>query len=278
SFGLWVHHMFTTGMPGISLALFSAASEVVAIPTGIQLFCFVATMLAGRIKSLATPMLFVLGTFAIFVLGGLTGVMVALVPFDLQAHDSYFVVAHLHSVLIGGTLFPIIGGVYSFYPLFFGKQLSERLGRIAFWLLFIGFHLTFLLIHRIGMRGMPRRVYTYAADLGLAELNLTSTIGAFVLALGFLVFAVDLLRPKQRQPDAPPNPWNAGTLEWVEREPDMPWGVRSIPDVNTRYPLWEEPEIVDEVASGRGYLPDAEEGLRETLVTSTVDAVPMQCL
>ena len=157
SFGLWVHHMFTTGLPGISLGLFSAASMAVAIPTGVQLFCFLATLLVGRTVH-AVPMLFVFGTLAIFVPGGLTGVMVALVPFDFQAHDTFFVVAHLHYVLIGGALFPILAGCYYFFPLINGKQLSDRLGKIAFWLTFVGFNVAFLPMHLTGLRGMPRRV------------------------------------------------------------------------------------------------------------------------
>ncbi|MCX6951262.1 MAG: cbb3-type cytochrome c oxidase subunit I, partial [Verrucomicrobia bacterium] len=158
SFGLWVHHMFTTGLPGISLGLFSAASEAVAIPTGIQLFCFIATLAAGRVTA-SVPMLFAYGGLAGFVVGGLTGVMVALAPFDFQAHDTFFIVGHLHYVLIGGSIFPVVGGIYYFYPLFDGKRLSERLGRVAFWLAFTGFHITFLPMHLTGLRGLPRRVY-----------------------------------------------------------------------------------------------------------------------
>jgi cytochrome c oxidase subunit I+III len=277
SFGLWVHHMFTTGLPGISLALFSAASESVAIPTGIQIFCFLATLLVGKVVY-RTPMLFVLGGFSTFIVGGLTGVMLALVSFDFQAHDSYFVVGHLHSVLIGGTIFPIVAGVYYFYPMVFGRQLSERLGRVAFWLMFVGFNVTFVPMHLTGLLGMPRRVYTYSAELGVSGLNLISTVGAFVLASGIAVFVWDVLRPKGKQPPSPRNPWNAGTLEWLADVPDKPWGVRSIPEIDSRYPLWDQPDFVRHVDKGRFYLPDAEEGARETLVTSTIDARPVQCL
>ncbi|MBC7172422.1 MAG: cytochrome c oxidase subunit I, partial [Polyangiaceae bacterium] len=277
SFGLWVHHMFTTGLPGISLALFSAASEAVAIPTGVQLFCFIATLLVGRVN-FRVPVLFILGGFSTFIIGGLTGVMVALVPFDLQAHDTYFVVGHLHSVLIGGTIFPIVAGFYYFYPLAFGKHLSERLGRVVFWLMFIGFNVTFVPMHLTGMRGMPRRIYTYAPDLGFETLNMLSTVGAFVLALGVLVFVADVLRPKKRQPYAERNPWGAGTLEWLAEMPNQPWGVRSIPEIDGRYPLWDQRDFMRHVDEGRFYLPDAEEGQREMLVTSPVDATPIQCL
>ncbi|MEZ4408651.1 MAG: cytochrome c oxidase subunit I, partial [Polyangiales bacterium] len=277
SFGLWVHHMFTTGLPGVSLGLFSAASEAVAIPTGVQLFCFIATLAAGR-PTTSVPMLFAYGGLASFVMGGLTGVMIALAPFDMQAHDSFFIVAHLHYVLIGGTVFPIVGGVYYFYPLFDGKQLSPRLGRAAFWLMLAGFHLTFMPMHLTGLRGLPRRVFTYPAGAGFELPNLVSTVGAFVLATGTLVFVYDLLRPKGREPDAPRNPWNAGTLEWLQDVPDKPWGVRSIPEIDDRDPLWKQPDFVRHVDEGRFYLPDAEEGLRETLVTSVIDAKPVQVL
>jgi len=181
SFGLWVHHMYVTGLPGISLGLFSAASTAIAIPTGVQFLCFIATLLAGRVKK-SLPMLWVLGGLAIFVLGGLTGVMVAIAPFDFQAHDTFFVVGHFHFVLIGGAIFPIIAGLY--YPMYRGKQLSKRLGTVAFWLAFVGFNIAFLPMHVTGMRGMPRRVYTYPEGLGLDMLNLASTIGAFILGAG----------------------------------------------------------------------------------------------
>jgi cytochrome c oxidase subunit I+III len=277
SFGLWVHHMFTTGLPGVSLGLFSAASEAVAIPTGVQIFCFLATIAAGRLTR-SVPMLFAAGSLVIFVLGGLTGVMVAIAPFDFQAHDTFFVVGHFHYVLIGGALFPIFAGAYYFFPLINGKALSPRLGTIGFWLAFIGFNIAFLPMHLTGLRGMPRRVFTYPAGLGFDGLNLTSTIGAFVLGAGVAVIFWDLLRPKGRQPYSPRNPWKAGTLEWLQEMPGKPWGVRSIPEIDSRYPLWDQPDIERDVDEGRFYLPDAEEELRETIVTSPVDATPTQCL
>jgi cytochrome c oxidase subunit I+III len=277
SFGLWVHHMFTTGLPGISLGLFSAASEAVAIPTGVQIFCFIATLAAGRVVR-SVPLLFAFGALVIFVLGGLTGVMVALAPFDFQAHDTFFVVGHLHYVLIGGALFPIFAGCYYFFPLIHGKQLSPRLGKVGFWLAFIGFNVAFLPMHWTGLRGMPRRVFTYPEGIGFDGLNLTSTIGAFILAAGVAVIFWDLFRPKGRQPYSERNPWGAGTLEWLQEMPGKPWGIRSIPEIDSRYPLWDQPSFVQDVDEGRFYLPDAEEGKRETLVTSTIDARPVQCL
>jgi cytochrome c oxidase subunit I+III len=276
SFGLWVHHMYTTGLPGISLGLFSAASTAVAIPTGVQFFCFFATMLAGRVVR-SIPMLWTIGAVAVFVLGGLTGVMVAVASFDLQAHDSFFVVAHLHYVLIGGALFPIVAGLYYFFPIATGRMLSERLGRAAFWLAFVGFNVTFMPMHLAGLRGMPRRVFTYPAGVGLDLPNLVSTIGATILALAVAVIAWDVLRPKRKEPYAPRNPWNAGTLEWVQEMPGKPWGIRSIPEIDSRYPVWDQPNLVRDIDEGRFYLPDAAEGLRETIVTTAIDARPTQC-
>jgi cytochrome c oxidase subunit I+III len=277
SFGLWVHHMYATGLPAISLGFFSAASTAVAIPTGVQIFCFLATLLAGRAVR-SVPMLYVTGALAIFVLGGLTGVMVALAPFDFQVHDTYFVVAHLHYVIVGGVVFPVVGAFYYFFPIARGRQLSPRLGRVAFWLMFVGFNLTFFPMHLTGLLGLPRRVYTYPADQGFDLPNLISSVGAAVLAAGLAVFVWDVLRPKGREPYSPRNPWNAGTLEWLAEMPDQPWGVRSIPMIKGRYPIWDQPNLMRDVDEGRFFLPDAEERERETMVTTTIDATPVQCL
>jgi cytochrome c oxidase subunit I len=277
SFGLWVHHMFTTGLPAISLGFFSAASEAVAIPTGIQIFVFIATVMLGRVVR-TVPMLFCLGALATFIVGGLTGVMIAVAPFDFQVHDTYFIVAHLHYTLIGGMLFPVMAGVWYFYPFVTGKLLSFNLGVWSFWLTFLGFNAAFLPMHLTGLLGMPRRVFTYGADRGWDALNLFSTIAAFVFAAGFLLFVFDCLRPKPRQAQSPHNPWKAGTIEWLAQHPSPSYGIRAIPRVETRYPLWEEAGIVERTEKGEGYLPDAEEGRRETLVTTMLDAEPVQVL
>jgi cytochrome c oxidase subunit I+III len=277
SFGLWVHHMFTTGLPAITIALFSAASTAVAIPTGVQLFCFIATLLAGTV-SRSIPLLYIAGGLSTFVIGGLTGVMVAVAPFNFQAHDTFFIVAHLHTVLIGGAVFPLIAGLYYYYPLAASKMLSETYGRVSFWLVFVGFNMTFMPMHVTGMLGMPRRVFTYQAGLGFEPWNLISTIGAFVLAVGIGVVAWDVLRPKGRQPLAPRNPWQSGSLEWLQEMPSQPWGMRTIPEIDSRYPLWDQPNLVRDYDEGRFFLPDAEEGRREMLITTTVDATPVQCL
>jgi len=274
SFGLWVHHMFTTGLPQISLGFFSAASEAVAIPTGIQILCFIATVWMGNVVR-GLPMLFVAGALAIFVLGGLTGVMVAIVPFDAQVHDSHFVVAHLHHTLIGGALFPLLAGLCYWYPFATGRMLSERAGKWAFWLMFAGFNVTFLPMHWTGILGMPRRVWTYPADAGWSTLNLVSSIGAVAIAAGFAVLAVEVFRPRRGPPDATRDPWRAPGLEWVAPVPGEPMGLRSIPLVTSRYPLWEQPELPGEVARGAGFLADAPEGEREMIVTDILDAAPI---
>ncbi|MBO9456264.1 cytochrome c oxidase subunit I [Paracoccus sp. R12_1] len=273
SFGLWVHHMFTTGLPSLSLGFFSAASQAVVIPTGVQIFAFIATLMVGRVRVIL-PTLWIAGAVAVFTAGGLTGVMVALAPFDWQVHDTYFIVAHLHYTLFGGMIFPVIGGIYYFYPFITKKKMSERLGRWSFWLTFAGFNICFLPMHLTGLLGMPRRVWTYPGDLGWDWLNLISTVGAFVLASGILIFAWDLIRPKRHQPLTERNPWNAGTLEWAHEVPGQAWSPRSIPYITSRYPLWDQDRIVQRMDAGRFYLPDAPEGHRETIVTSAVDAIP----
>jgi cytochrome c oxidase subunit I+III len=271
SFGLWVHHMFTTGIPELSLAFFSAASMAVAIPSAMQVFSWIATMAAGRLR-VTVPSLFVLGFFAVFVVGGLTGVMVAMVPFDWQAHDTYFIVAHLHYVLFGGMVFPLFAALYYWAPAFSKRRLSERLGRWSFALQFIGVNLAFFPMHIAGLLGMPRRVYTYPAGLGWDWPNLLSTAGAFVIALGVLLCLVDLARNfRFTQSEPAGNVWNAGTLEWL---PNDTYGPRSIPIVGDRDPLWARPSLADEVEQGRYFLPGTCTGGRETLVTGPFDAAP----
>ena len=275
SFGLWVHHMFTTGIPAISLGLFSAASMAVSLPSGIQMFAWIATLASGRLQ-LHTPSLFVLGFMFIFTLGGLTGVMVAMVPFDWQAHDTYFVVAHFHYVLIGGMVFPLFAAFYYWAPAFSRTALSERLGSWVFWMMFVGFNIAFLPMHLTGLLGMPRRVYIYPAELGWGTLNMVSTIGAFVFAGGVLIFLIDLARRfRPSMTDQAGNVWNAGTLEWLSNDV---YGARSIPRVVDRQPLWADPQLKKSVEDGRWYLPGTATGMRETVVTSALEAVPQYLL
>ncbi len=272
SFGLWVHHMFATGIPSMSLGFFSAASMAVTIPSGIQVFAWIATIANGRLRVGAPPTLFVLGFLFIFVLGGLTGVMVAMVPFDWQVHDTYFVVAHFHYVLVGGMVFPLMAGLYYWTPAFSRYPLSDRIGRWAFALMFVGFNVAFFTMHFTGLMGMPRRVYTYPAEVGWDNLNLLSTVGAFILAAGVALVFFDLLRNFRISYDETPgNIWGAGTLEWL---PNGTYSTRSIPLVTSREPIWDQPNLARDVEQGRYFLPNAPTGRRETLLTSPIEGRP----
>lgn len=279
SFGLWVHHMFAVGIPLLALSFFSAASMAVAIPMGVQVFSWIATLWAGR-PQLRPPMRFILGFFFIFVLGGLTGVMVALVPFDWQVHDTHFIVAHLHYVVIGGLLFPLFAGVYYWLPHVTGRLPHEGFNRMVFWLLFIGFNLTFLPMHFTGLLGMPRRAYTYSAALGesVQWLNLISTAAGFVLAVGFVAFCIDVWLARRHGLKAPANPWQAGTLEWAVPTPPPAFNFASIPSVGDRDPLWQQPALQAKLDAGGGFLAGADRGVRETLGTSLRAATPEQVI
>ncbi len=273
SFGVWAHHMFATGLPMLSLSVFSAASMAVAMPAGIQVFAWIGTLALAKKMRWNAPALFAVGAIATFAMGGLTGVMVALVPFDWQAHDTHFVVAHLHYVLIGGMVMPLFAALYMWAPMISRRPLNDRLGRWAFWLMFSGFHITFLPMHVTGMAGMPRRVFTYQPYGELAALNLVSSLGALLIAAGVAVFLYDLVRnfrywPGQRNAG---NVYHAGTLEWL---PSDVYGVRSMPVVNSRDPLWDMPQLAEQVARGQWFLPGAPTGQRETIVVSAIHAVP----
>jgi cytochrome c oxidase subunit I+III len=271
SFGVWAHHMFTTGMPMLSVGFFSAASMAVSIPAGIQVFSWIATLAIGK-PTFNTPTLFVIGGLVTFVIGGLTGVMVAMVPFDWQVHDTHFIVAHLHYVLIGGAVFPVFAAFYYWFGMSSRLALSERLGKWIFWLMFAGMHLTFLPMHVTGLMGMPRRVYTYLPGMGWEWPNLLSTLGAFTLGAGVLLFLIDVARKfRFTVEDDAGNVYGGGTLEWL---PTGLYSSRSIPVVKSRTPLWDNPAISGEVEQGRYLLPYSATGLRETLITSPIRAEP----
>ena len=266
SFGLWVHHMFVTGLPRLGESFFTASSMAIAIPAGVQIFCWIATLWDGK-PVYKTPLLFIIGFIVTFVIGGLTGVMVASVPFDTQVHDTYFVVAHFHYVLVGGAVFPLIAAVYYWFPKITGRMMSERLGRWAFWLIFIGFNLTFFPMHILGLQGMPRRIYTYQPDLPWTGLNLFASASAAILTAGFLLFFIDAIRSMRSGTPSGPNPWDAGTLEWATSSPPPSYNFARIPVVYGAYPLWEQPETL---AVADGLRVDR----RELVVTSLVAAKP----
>lgn len=268
SFALWAHHMFTAGLSVLSMTLVSAASMAIAVPAGMQVFSWIATLWKGRLQ-INGASLFVLGFLFIFVLGGLTGVMVAALPFDTQAHDTYFIVAHLHYVLVGGMVFPLFAALYFWTPFVNGHRLSERVARWVFGLMFIGFNVAFFPMHASGLMGMPRRVYTYAADAGLSGLNLVSTLGAFMFAAGVLLFFIDALRTWPKSSREHGNPWSAPTLEWV---PNGDFGTRSIAQVESRDPIWDRPSLPKEIEAGQHWLPGTTSGRRETLITSPREA------
>ncbi|MGE5464469.1 MAG: cytochrome c oxidase subunit I [Syntrophothermus sp.] len=267
SFGLWVHHMFATGLPTTGLSLFTANSMVISIPSGIQIFSGLATLWHGRLN-IKTPLLYVMGFIFTFVIGGISGVMVASVPFDLQAQDSYFVVAHLHYVLIGGSVFPLLGALYYWYPKMTGRMLDERLGQWNFWLTIIGFNVAFFPMHISGLLGMPRRVYTYLPGLGWDIPNLISTIGAYILGIGVLLFVWNIYKSLRSGAPATANPWGGGTLEWATASPPYSYNFENLPVVESRYPVWDTP------AQTNAYVFEESLERRETLGSTVLDADP----
>jgi cytochrome c oxidase subunit I+III len=269
-FGLWVHHMFATPLPQMGQSFFTAASIMIAIPTGVQMFCWIATIWAGRPR-FHTPLLFVAGFFGTFILGGMTGVMAASVPLDWQLHDTMFIVAHLHYVLIGGAVFPLFGGFYYWFPKMTGRVLSERLGKINFWLLFIGFNTTFYPLHHLGLQGMPRRVYTYVEGVGWGRLNLLATIGACIIGLAVIAFVANVAVSLRRGEVATDNPWDADTLEWATSSPPPVYGFLHPPVVVAREGLWA-PALRE--GEARPIVVGLSNQCREVLVTYVLDASP----
>jgi cytochrome c oxidase subunit 1/cytochrome c oxidase subunit I+III len=271
-FGVWVHHMFATGLPPLSLSFFGAASIVIVIPSAVAVFAWLATIFTGR-PVYKTPFLFFAGFVFLFTLGGVSGFMTAAVPLDWQLTDTYFVVAHLHYVLLGINVFPVIGGIYFWFPKFTGRMMSERLGKWSFWVMFIGFNIGFFPMHILGLLGMPRRVYTYPANMGWDLSNLITSAGSFLFALGVLLFLINVVTSLKSGAKAGANPWDAPSLEWSTPSPPPSYNFVVIPGVASRHPLWEERLDKDAKRS------TLHEGLllnqgRETIATTALDAEP----
>jgi cytochrome c oxidase subunit I+III len=284
SFGLWVHHMYATGIPLLATSLFTAASFMIAIPSGVIIMSFIGTMWWGRIRWTAS-MLYVAGFVFVFVAGGITGVMVAMVPFNWQAHDTYFIVAHLHYVLVGGSLFPILGAFHHWMPKLTGRMLDERLGKIAFALNIVGFNVAFFPQHALGLFGMTRRIWTYEPGLGWEGLNMVSTIGSYVMGVGMLLFTINLiLAHLPGRPTAPDDPWQAESLEWATASPAPNYNFRSTITVASPEPMWDGVSRLGARSDDEQPDPDApdwqrildrpEGGLRQALVTTGLDAEP----
>ena len=267
-FSVWLHHMFTTGMSDMAMSFFSAGSMMISIFTTIQVFAWVATAWKGRIV-MTTSMYFALASVALLVIGGLSGSFTGIIPVDWQAHNTYYVVAHIHYVLIGANVFPVFAAFYYWLPKMMGRKMNEILGKWSFWVMFIGFNVGFFPMHIVGLMGMPRRIYTYEAGLHWTALNQIETIGAFVLGVGILLSIINFLWSRRFGEIAGRNPWNADTLEWITESPPEPYTNVHIPTVASRHPLWDDhDELLD---------PDDERVLAEgrlTLVSHWLDAEP----
>jgi cytochrome c oxidase subunit 1 len=265
-FGVWVHHMFVTPLPQLGQSIFTAASMLIVIPNGVQIFCWMTTLWTGK-WNLKTPLVWILGFFAVFVMGGLTGVMLASVPLDAQLHDTFFVVAHFHYVLIGGAVFPLFGAVYYWFPKFCGRMLNEAAGVAHCVLFFIGFEMVFFPMHILGLIGMPRRVYTYLPETGWGDLNMLSSIGAMVMAIATLIFVANAIYSWFWGRVAAANPWGADTLEWSLPSPIPQHGFQYQPVVQGRHALWEQ--TVDAPVVTGIHVHN-----REVVATSIHDAIP----
>ena len=277
-FGVWVHHMFATGLPIMSLSYFSASSMIIVIPSAVAVFAWVATIWTGRPR-FTTPFLFFASFIMLFVVGGVSGFMTASVPVDWQLTHTYFVVAHLHYVLIGINVFPVVGGIYYWFPKFTGRMMNERLGKWSFWVMFVGFNVGFFPMHILGLEGMPRRIYTYAASQGWGDWNLVSTLGSYVFAIGILLFLINFWTSLKHGRVAGNNPWHASSLEWSTSSPPPVYNFAVIPSVASRYPLWEDqmemPAGSDRSTTRVGLLLDRG---RETIGTTLLDAEPVVIL
>ena len=242
--GVWAHHMFATGMGPIADSFFAVSTMIIAIPTGVKIFNWLATMWGGQIR-FELPMLFAVGMVAMFTMGGITGIMLGAPPVDLQQTDTYFVVGHFHYVLFGGLMMGLFGGFYYWWPKFFGRMLDHKLGLWHFWLVVIGSNMTFFPMHFAGLLGMPRRIYTYSAELNLEVYNMVETAGGFITAIGMLFLVWNIIRSfRGPDPRVGPNPWGAHTLEWSTQSPPAEYNFGALPQVHSREPMWDEPDQI----------------------------------
>jgi cytochrome c oxidase subunit 1 len=247
--GVWSHHMFATGLGPLADAFFTIATMIIAIPTGVKIFNWMATMFGGQIR-FTTAILFAISMVATFTIGGISGMMHATSPHNLQQTDTYFVVAHFHYVLIGGLINAVFAGIFYWLPKITGRMLNETLGKIFFWLFFIGFNLTFMPMHWTGLLGMPRRIFTYSTELGVDTLNMVSTVGGFIQVVAILALIVNVVWSLKRGAKAPANPWGGATLEWATTSPPAEYNFARIPTVRSREPLWLEREVVEAATFG----------------------------
>jgi cytochrome c oxidase subunit 1 len=237
-FGVWSHHMFSTGMGPFADSFFALSTMLIAVPTGVKIFNWIGTLWGGSLQ-MKTPLYFAVGMVAMFIIGGLSGVMHASPPADLQQTDSYFVVAHFHYVLFGGSIFGLSAGAYYWFPKMFGRMLDEKLGKLHFWMMFVGFNVTFFPMHFLGLNGMPRRVYTYPAELNFEFWNQVQTWGSLLLGASFLVFIYNIWRASRRPANAPADPWRGATLEWAIPSPPQEFNFADVPPVNSSTPVWD---------------------------------------
>jgi cytochrome c oxidase subunit I+III len=274
-FGVWAHHMFATGLSTITLVYFAAASMIVVIPSAIQIFAWLTTFVSGR-PEFKTPLLWITGFIVYFILGGLSGIMFAAVPVDQQLTDSYFVVAHFHFIIFGAAVFPLLGGLYYWFPKVTGKLYDERLGKVSFWLTFVGTGLTFFPMHIVGLLGMPRRVYTYPNDMGWGGWNLLESIGSYMIAAGLLLVVANLVRSYFKGPPAGNNPWNGATLEWSTSSPPPHYNYAVIPKVSSAYPMWDPEDRAEDARKlehGELVLEDGHLTPASTVLDATWDEV-----